>query len=48
MDSEQIIEYTIKALSDLIFNLEAIKHKDKNYTIEIKDSSGKIIKTITI
>ena len=48
MDSEQIIQYIVKALTDLIFNLEAIKHKDKNYTIEIKDGSGKIIKKIMI
>ena len=50
MKGEEILNFVIKMLSDTIFELEQIKKMGKKdtYTIEIKDSKGKVIKTITI
>lgn len=48
MDSEELLKFVLKALSDLIFKIEQIKVTEKKYTITINDDDGKVIKTIAI
>lgn len=48
MNSEDLLNFILKKLTDLIFELEQMKVEDEKYTIEIKNSKGIIIKTIQI
>lgn len=50
MDIEQVLSNVLNKLNALIFEIEQIKSKIKKetFTIDIKDNTGKVIKTIKI
>jgi hypothetical protein len=50
MEVEEILDRVIKKLSDLIFEVEMLKGKVKqtNYTIEVKNNKGEVIKKVVL
>ena len=49
-DIQEIINQILQKLEAIIFEVEQIRDniEKESYTIEIKDSSGKVIKTVKI